>query len=80
VKALCTSLILLLALAVSPRVVAQQQSADTVATFTVHVTSEAHAAASKSVAAAQPKIERINGSLFMTLEKQHSGQTFEVAK
>ena len=79
-KILCTPLILLSALAVSPRVVAQQQSADTVATFTVHVTAEAHAAASKGVGAAQPKIERVNGSLFMTLEKQHSGQTFEVAK
>jgi hypothetical protein len=80
VKILCTLLILLSALAVCPGAAAQKQSADTVATFTVHVTTEPQAAASKSVAVGQPKIERVNGSLFMTLEKQHSGQTFEVAK
>ena len=79
---LIVPLILVVVLAVSPRAAAQKQSADTVATFTVHVTPEAQAAAaeSKAVAAGQPKIERVNGSLFMTLEKQHSGKTFEVAK
>jgi Peptidase A4 family/Putative Ig domain len=80
VKTLCTLLIVLSALAVSPGAAAQKQSIDTVATFTVNVTAEAPAASSKRVAAGEPKMERVNGSLFMTLEKQYSGRAFEVAK
>jgi hypothetical protein len=80
VKTLCAPLIFLFISALSPSAAAQKQSNDTVATFTIHVTPEAHAAASKSVAPGQPKIERVNGSWFMTLEKQHSGRTFEVSK
>ena len=79
-KILFTALILVSTLVVSEGVAAQEQSNDSVATFTVRVTPEAQAAPSEAAAPGRPKIERINGNVFMTLEKQYSGQSFEVAK
>jgi hypothetical protein len=80
VKIFYTLLILMLALLACPRAGAQKQSsATTVATFTVNVT-EARTESSKAAVEGQPKIERINGNSFMTLEKLHSGKTFEIAK
>jgi len=78
-KILFTALTLVSALVISEGVAAQENSNRSVATFTVRVTPEAQAAPSEA-APGRPKIERINGNVFMTLEKQYSGQSFEVAK
>jgi hypothetical protein len=79
-KIFFTALTIVSALVVSEGVAAQEKSNGSVATFTVRVTPEAQAAPSEPATSGQPKIERINGNVFMTLEKQFSGRSFEVAK
>ena len=67
------------AFVLAPGTVAQGASDRSVAVFTVRVSSQPPTLPNQA-AAGRPKIEQINGHVVMTLEKQHSGQTFEIAQ